>query len=320
MAKITLIFLFSFLSIIPTKACTRIFWFPKEQILTGRTMDWRDSTHPELWLFPRDMNRKGGNHSTSKTWVSKYGSLVMTAYGKAIIDGINEMGLAGHGLYLEESQYSQSPQNTIDSGIWLQYILDLYSTVEEALKDADNWSLILSTAGDHKVSLHFALEDATGDSAIIEFINGKTRIYHGTQHKVLTNAPRYEIQLENLKKFQKKKPPIPGSTHSADRFIRSHYFLNKLPSPKSDEEAFWTFLGLLRTLSTPIPRSATHYRTIIDLKKSKYYFESAQSPNLFWIDLNQIDFSSNIPIKKLDPLQKTLSGDCTNRFNVIEIP
>ena len=30
-----------------------------------------------------------------------------------------------------------------------------------------------------------------------------------------------------------------------------------------------------------------------------YYFESTMTPNLFWLDLNKIDFSPNASIKKL---------------------
>ena len=30
-----------------------------------------------------------------------------------------------------------------------------------------------------KTSLHLAMEDATGDSAIIEYVGGRPKIYHG---------------------------------------------------------------------------------------------------------------------------------------------
>jgi len=42
------------------------------------------------------------------------------------------------------------------------------------------------------------------------------------------------------------------------------------------------------------------WRTVSDHKNLVYYYDSATSPNIFWVDLKQVDFSKNAPIKKLD--------------------
>jgi choloylglycine hydrolase len=34
-------------------------------------------------------------------------------------------------------------------------------------------------AGGHKSTVHLAIEDASGDSAVIEFVKGVQKIYHG---------------------------------------------------------------------------------------------------------------------------------------------
>ena len=39
------------------------------------------------------------------------------------------------------------------------------------------------------------LADATGDSAIFEYIDGKLVVHHGKQYSVMTNDPPYDQQL-----------------------------------------------------------------------------------------------------------------------------
>jgi choloylglycine hydrolase len=46
-----------------------------------------------------------------------------------------------------------------------------------------------------RAGLHLSLSDATGDSAILEYINGKLVIHHGSQYRVMTNSPTFDQQL-----------------------------------------------------------------------------------------------------------------------------
>ncbi len=66
--------------------------------------------------------------------------------------------------------------------------------------------------------------------------------------------------------------------------------------------------------------SSTRWRSVIDHKRGLYFFESAVTPNTFWVDLNRIDFSKATgAVKKLDlgPDQSTIySGEVSNRFQV----
>lgn len=51
--------------------------------------------------------------------------------------------------------------------------------------------------------------------------------------------------------------------------------------------------------------ASTRWRVVSDLKNRLYYFDSAMSPSLFWIDANQLDFSQGAPVLKL-----TLDENC----------
>ena len=68
--------------------------------------------------------------------------------------------------------------------------------------------------------------------------------------------------------------------------------------------------------------SSTRWRTVADHKQKQYFFESAVTPNTFWVDLNKLDFSKNTgTVKKLDlgPNQaKVYSGEVSARFEASE--
>ena len=63
--------------------------------------------------------------------------------------------------------------------------------------------------------------------------------------------------------------------------------------------------------------SSTRWRTVADHKRRLYFFESALTPNTFWVDLNKADFSVGAPVRKLDlgtDQRNVFAGDALARF------
>ena len=82
------------------------------------------------------MKRDGGVGEGSIAWTSKYASVGAGFYNVATVDGMNDAGLAGNVLYLAESYYGDakaSGKPLLSIGGWLQYVLDNYATVAEAV-------------------------------------------------------------------------------------------------------------------------------------------------------------------------------------------
>ncbi len=50
------------------------------------------------------------------------------------------------------------------------------------------------------IGVHVAIQDATGDSAVIEHVGGEMQIYHGRDVVVMANEPSMDKQMELLKK------------------------------------------------------------------------------------------------------------------------
>jgi penicillin V acylase-like amidase (Ntn superfamily) len=316
-------------------ACTRVLWNSnKLAVVVGRTMDWPESTDPLLAMLPRGMSREGGRvgpqvvvSDNPARWTSKYASLVTTIYGVGTADGLNERGLGAHMLYLQATDFGprDARKPGLQAGLWAQYALDNAATVTEALALLDKVQVIKMTARGHDANVHLALEDASGDSAIIEYIDGKPVVHHGRDFRVMTNDPSYDQQLALLKKQDFSKPssdmPLPGNVNPRDRFQRAAYYEALLPEPKNEREAVAGMFGIARNVSVPFgaPYESfgiynTEYRTVMDLTDRRYYFELTTSPNVIWADLTKMDMSAGAPALTLNPDDIALSGDVTGKF------
>lgn len=125
----------------------------------------------------------------------------------AQVDGLNEKGLTANLLYLSAAKYP--PQDPAKPhmliGLWAQYALDNFATVDEFVKDAEQekFQLIapkLPVGAD--AALHLSVGDATGDNAILEYTNGSLKIHHSDTFKVMTNDPPFEEQLAIEKQWR----------------------------------------------------------------------------------------------------------------------
>jgi penicillin V acylase-like amidase (Ntn superfamily) len=318
-------------------ACTRVLWMsPDGQVLVGRTQDWTEKAGHAFRMFPRGIERTGAVAENPLKWTSKYGSLVLTAYDMGTHEGVNEMGLSGHALYLaEEAAFGVRDPSKQAIGImqWIQYYLDNYATVAEAIEATRSFDfqiepLILPNG--YPTLIHISLSDKTGDSAVIEYINGKPQIYHDRRFTVMTNEPTYDVQIENLKKYRSfgGDLPLPGERTPMDRFVRAAYYVNGLQEPENRAEAAAFMFSVIRNVSVPFglgdpdrPNVAsTIFRTVQDLTGQRYYFESTYAPNVVWVDYDQMDFSAAGPEMELKVEKNIfdLNGDVTGLFVPVE--
>lgn len=295
-------------------ACTRVIYEgADERFITARSMDWKEDIPSALWIFPKGMKKDGGIDKNSIKWTSKYGSVAMSGYNAAIDDGMNEKGLVANLLYLVESDYGHSENPTISIGALTQYVLDNYATVSEAVDGLQKRPLQVvapSLPGGEKAALHLAISDASGDSAIFEFIKGKLVVHHSKEYKTMTNSPTFDEQLAINNYFKKidGMVALPGTNKAPDRFTRANFYTNAIPKAKTQKEAVATAFSIIRNASVPIgitspgePNIAsTLWRSVSDQKALTYYFDSATAPSVFWVDIKKLDLKQNASVKKLD--------------------
>jgi len=328
----------------PTSACTRVLYVAKDgTVITGRSMDWGEDLKSNMWVLPRGMLRDGmgGKHSVS--WTSKYGSLIVSGYDIGTSEGMNEKGLVVNMLALAESDYGTPPagMKVISMSTWAQYILDSHANVAETVADFRNpkfqvQTVVLPTG--KPANMHLAISDSTGDSAILEYVNGKLVIHHGKQYKVMTNSPIYDKQLAIMEYWQEAgglTKSLPGTSRAADRFVRATYLLDAIPTEAKPLyisgvagrnfhfQAMMSVLSVMRSVGTPLGIdiknqpwvSSTIWRTVSDSTNRIVLFDSAMTPATFWVKLDVLDLNAGAPVKKLELVGgKTYSGNAADKF------
>lgn len=300
--------------------CTRIFWNDNgvARVVT-RTLDWAIDDEPDLWVLPRGL-RRGGDAGSAHPheWESRYASVVTSFWRAATIDGINEAGLAGHTLYIDDPGYPDADARpAVGNTLWLQYLLDNFASVAEAVQAADAVRIDSPLIRGQHLGAHIALEDATGDSAILEPIDGTLVVHHGPQFTVMANAPTLDEQLANLARYQPFGGELspPGDIASADRFVRAAYYLNYLPAPEDARQAMARLFQVSGNVAVP-PGAPyqdggvypTWWTSGIDLTNATYYFRSSTaSPSILWLDL--ADAFASDEVRRLNPQDPALAGD-----------
>ncbi|EEO28234.2 linear amide C-N hydrolase [Oxalobacter paraformigenes] len=333
--------------VLPTNdalACTRVLYVgDQNMVATGRNMDWNEDMMSNLWIFPRGMRRNGLAGPNSLDWESRYGSVIVSGYEAGSTDGMNEKGFVANLLFLAESDYGkpQKGEEVLSLSLWLQYFLDNYASVDEAVRAQRQNPLRLVPSkpipGGKESKVHLSISDASGDSAIFEYINGELVIYHSRDYKVMTNSPVYSEQLAINAYWEDVGGTafLPGTNRSADRFARAAFFLNAVPrklapnyirgvpGQKYDYQAVAEVMSINRAVSIPLgittpgkPNIAsTIWRTVSDQKNRVYYFDSATRPNTFWVAFDKLDFSKNTPVKKLTVQNgEVYSGEVSGYF------
>jgi penicillin V acylase-like amidase (Ntn superfamily) len=324
--------------LIPSAAapCTRVTYTgPENTVITGRTMDWFQPLYTNLWAFPAGIKRDGAAGANSISWIAKYGSVISAAYDAATADGMNEKGLVANLLYLGTAQYGRRDPARPGLSVagWAQYVLDNFATVSEAVDalKAEPFQIVSPPMpGGYAPTMHLSISDASGDSAIFEYLNGKLVIHHGRQFQVMTNEPSYDQQLA-LDAYWKDiggSAMLPGTARPADRFVRASYYLGQAPKTADRREAVAAMFSIVRNASVPMGVSrpgspnvaATLWRTVSDQKDRLYFFESTTSPDVFWVSLDELKLGGGASTLKLDLSgNPDLAGDVAGRFKT-DIP
>ncbi len=178
-------------------------------------------------------------------------------------------------------------------------------------------------------TLHLSMSDATGDSAIVEYIGGRQVIHHGRQYQVMTNSPNFDEQLA-LNEYWKQiggTVLLPGTNRAADRFARASFYVNAIPKDEDPNTALASVFSVIRNISVPYgvnppeePNiSSTRWRIVADHSAPALFLRvGADAERIPGVDLKGIDFSAEarkVRMLDLGPNQDhTYAGDATKAF------
>ena len=319
-----------------TVACTKMAWNTEDfGVFIARSEDFDFDTKPTIevrasgqrYISPGELRRPA-------TWTSRYSSIMITMLGVTSVEGFNEKGLSISALSLDEDS-DEAPvdgdQSELSNILIVPYVLDNYATVTEAVEGLDKLRIVQARLSDTlKAEGHYSIQDSSGDSAVIEIIDGVFKAYHGPQYNVMTNSPAYN---HHLAAWDQLKPasaadyvgsfPLPGNTSSEDRFIRAKYMLEALPQPSSYINGLLKVHSALPIVPVSIVgkivdgkpvRSATQYSTAYNLTQKVLYlrYQYGDTFTQYHVDFNKLNNGKNY---HLDAAIPSLAGDVTGRLN-----
>ncbi len=239
-------------------------------------------------------------------WTSQYGSVTYNTWGKEFIDG----GMNEEGLYIGEmtmfgTKWSGTGNPALHHHFFMQYILDNFKTVQEAL---DNMSKIDI---DGHCQWHYFLADKTGSTAIIELVDGQMKLYKDKDMpvKVLCNRA-----------YQKELKLIPGNDSIYNKMIENEYVSKDLRfmlaskminefDPKNETSLVNYAFSILKK----VDMGNNKWLVVYDLKNTRMFFCTSIGQEVKYIDFNSFDFECKTPIKLFD-INSNLSGKVSGNF------
>lgn len=305
--------------------CTRVFLCDDTARIAGRTLDFSGTANPVMtWQPAAPASRHGETRIVRPQpaedpveWTSRHDVLAITDWDGRYLDGMNSAGLAAHALMYTTAGYEPpDTRPTLGTGSWVRFVVESCATGAEALDALSRVRVIPDTVLGVHLGVHLVMEDVTGDSAVMEPIDGHMVVHHGLRYRVTANSPDLETHLANLRRYRPfgGELPPPGDITSMDRFVRASYFLHYLPPPADARQAATDVMHVLETVAKPdgVPYPdgdvyPTRWLAAVDLVNLTYYFWSRTSPQVLWLDMADVRAARiDAQVTLMDP---ALAGD-----------
>ncbi|HYQ57964.1 MAG TPA: hypothetical protein VEP89_11535 [Draconibacterium sp.] len=238
------------------------------------------------------------------SWISRYGSLTFNHFGRDFPDGgMNEAGL----FIWEMNEEAEYPKNDslpkLNQMNWMQFILDNYSTTEEAIRSASEFEI-------DGWSWHYFVGDARGNTAAIAFIDGEVVVHTGEEMPVpaLFNAP-YDRELQLLKYFKgfggEYMPEVENP--NVPRLVRTAVLIDQYEEKVNPVEYGFYMLKTLRVYEDP------EWSMIFDVQNRMIHFRTRKNPEVKAIKMDEVNFNSNEPAQIIN-IATSLNGNVLPYF------
>lgn len=193
-------------------------------------------------------------------------------------DGVNEKGLMGtlqnFPSYAHYDTQKSKDNQDLHPAFFIPYMLGLCSSVSEVCKRIESVNLTGEMIAGSHMAVHYLFSDESGEAVIIEPDENGIKAHRNTIG-VMTNAPGYLWQLDNLKNYVAVSnihtPPrdflgikistfgngtggsfgLPGSFSSPDRFVRLAFAKNYAEEASDEEDAVNRMFNIFSVVTVP---------------------------------------------------------------------
>ena len=289
----------------PVRSCTSFVIDEGGALVFGANLDFMFG-EGYIFVNNRGVVKQGYLSSTTgetARWISRYGSVTFNLTGREFAwGGMNEAGLVISTMWLSASVLPEpDPRPPVNSGFWVQYHLDNFSTVNEVIRSDS----LIRLAED---PCHFLVCDSSGACASIEFLDGRLVCHTGDTMpvKVLTNIPYAEALSHTQANVLPDDDPEDRSTF---RFSQVSERLDQYDSSSGVTAAEYAMDILTKTVFRP----HTRWNIVFDINDRKIDFKTRDNIHTRAIDFDGLDFACGSAVKMMD-VNGDLSGDVTGRF------
>jgi penicillin V acylase-like amidase (Ntn superfamily) len=298
-----------------TSACSTFKLQKGDSLVYGHNLNQGDIDVPGLiFLNKRGVFKTGRTwselitreqaNSSTLCWISRYGSATFNVFGIDLPDG----GMNEAGLYIWEmnADFDDYPKNDslpkLNHMHWMQYILDNYSTVEEAVQCAneielDGWGW------------HYFVGDIQGNTAAIDFVDNRVVVNTGENMPVpgLFNT-NYNRELEILKYYRGfgglYEPDL--NDPEVQRFVKTAVLVRDYNPAQKIVDYGLDMLQKLQVYDVP------EWSVLFDARNRDVYFRTRINPEIKHFSMNMVDFSNASPVQ-------ILNIDVENGGNVFDL-
>jgi len=299
---------------IPSKAaasaCSALSITTNGHTVFGANLDYRDHCRGQVFFNPRGLQKTGLIASTGGTyaeWVSRYASLTFNFVGYQYAwGGMNEHGLTMSTMALPQTVYPPADQRpVVDSGFWMQYILDTCRTVEDVIA-AD--AVVRNITVDH-----YLVADRSGTSVVIEYIGGELVVHTGEELpvSVLTNwfyGRSLDTWLANRGHGNYQR--LDGSSQ---RFCIAADRVSEFEATDHETTIAFAFETLDRIAGHNFSEHASQWSIVFDTENLRAFFRTLGNPEIRYVDLRDFYRYCDTPVQMFD-IHNPLSGNVGPAF------
>lgn len=351
---------FTLLSLnIPTSyACTDFELKAKDgTVLITRSMEFGMGMNSNLRTSPRGRSYTTTlqNGKAGLAWKNKYGYIYLDGLGQDVaFDGMNEVGLTFEYLYLPgETQYQTVPAGKENQALpytqFGDWVLSNFKTIDEvrqALQNIYVTTTLLPGLGNMVLPAHASIYDASGKGIVIEFYDNKINVSENIG--VMTNSPKYEWQVTNLRNYLNLTPnnpnPIsangmtyavtgqgagmvglPGDVSPPSRFVKTSFMLNYVYPANNAADVLNLAQHIINNVDIPaglarstdngkVSTDTTQWVVFKDITNKVIHYRTYNDMTIRTINFNKINFSENATRLKMPLVQTPFVVDITDTF------
>jgi len=289
----------------PARECSSIVLNNNGLPVFGANLDHVSASEGLIFVNTRGAEKTSlyaGTTGVRARWRSRYASDTFNLVGYQLAwAGMNEQGLTLSTMSLYDTEYPAPDERPpLDSGEWMQYVLDTCATVEDVIA-SDELVRIITVD-------HYLVADGLGNRAAVEFLDGEMVVTTGDDMAVPVLTNTVYSQAEGLWSWMRRTGDYSSLGGSLARFCLAADRVEGFVSTDDESAVAYAFDTLELIRGEDFSEHTSQWSIVFDTRNLRAWFRTHDHPVIRYLDLEDLELSCATPVQMLD-IQEELSGD-----------